>query len=216
MEWNPYSIPPIFQFKELLVLQGGDPTISGLNVSIVGLGGCLVLGDASLLSVWSLNPLFVQADDLADNLLIGSGLIELRQSKPRPTIETVLNEIALVPRFGLSISQRLRVLCLQQAEDPDSAGISIESMESFLAFLRSVQDLRLPSLSLTPDGNIYSSWRDHDRVLSAEFLSNTTARYVLFRPAPGGAGQKLRSAGSAPANQLLSIPETSAATWVLL
>ena len=68
-------------------------------------------------------------------------------------------------------------------EDPDSLGMSARSLQSFTDFLLSHTNLKCPTISLTPDYNIYASWRgQHNRVFSVHFLPNGDARFVIFKP----------------------------------
>lgn len=124
--------------------------------------------------------------------------------------------IGIVPRHGAAIAKRLRQLHLEiQEENPESSGLATESLRGFWAFLTSRNDLTLPVISATSEGNVYATWRDSKRVLSIHFLSVAVARYVLFRPSSPGSSTILRSTGSAPAVLVMNIPETSAAIWAL-
>ena len=202
---NPYFTPHVFEIREAWSLQ---PEMQAAR-NLTGLVQSVTINQVSP----SLRVTAAMFGDLPDDLGAGAVLIRAPSESAIRGFESIIREIAAIAGYGPPVSNRLRELRLQQGEDPESAEMSIESMASFVAFLHSVRGIRLPSLSLTPDGNIYASWRKRDRVFSAEFRSGGLATYVLFRPAPGGTGSKLRSAGSAPAVQLLSIPETSPAVW---
>ena len=68
-------------------------------------------------------------------------------------------------------------------EDPDSLGMSAGSLRSFTDFLLSHTNLKCPTISLTPDYNIYASWRcEQNRVFSVHFFPNGDARFVIFKP----------------------------------
>lgn len=207
--WDLYFTPHVFEIRETWSPQPEMQAARNQNLNLTDLAQWVTINQA-----WpSLRLTAAMFDDLPDDLGAGAALIRAASESAIRGFESIIREIATIPRLGLSIASRLRELQLQQAQDSESAPVSVESAESFVAFLRSVGGVSLPSLSLTPDGNIYASWRKRDRVFSAEFRSNGLARYVLFRPAPGDLESKLRSAGSAPANRLLSIPETSPAVW---
>lgn len=207
--WDLYFTPHVFEIRETWSPQPEMQAARNQSLNLTDLVQRVTINQA-----WpSLRLTAAIFDDLPDDLGAGAALIRAASESAIRGFESIIREIAAIPGCGPSVSNRLHELRLQQGEDPESAEISIESMESFAAFLRSVRGIGLPSLSLTPDGNIYASWRKHDRVFSAEFRSGGLATYVLFRPAPGGTGSKLRSAGSAPASDLLSIPETSPAVW---
>lgn len=206
---DPYFTPHVFEIREAWSLQSEMQAARNQNLNLTGLVQWVTIDQVSP----SLRLTAAMFDDLPDDLGAGAALIRAASESAIGGFETIIREIAAIPGCGLPVSNRLRELRLQQGDDPESAEMSVESMASFVAFLHSVRGIRLPSLSLTPDGNIYASWRRRDRVFSAEFRSDGLARYVLFRPAPGDLGSILRSAGSAPANRLLSIPETSPAVW---
>ena len=53
-----------------------------------------------------------------------------------------------------------------------SLGISVNSLSNFYDFLRLYTNIKNPTLSLTPDYNIYASWRAENRIFSAHFLCN--------------------------------------------
>lgn len=207
-EWQLLSGRLALQIKEQFQLPFGITIAGGQNIYLAGPvlwavidpfsqnvhSSVLMLGDQPVLSA-------------------GIGLLQSAPERIGGKLDSIIQEIATTPRIGLSIACRLRELRLQQTQDSESSPVAIESAECFLEFLGSARGVNLPSLTLTPDGNIYASWRKRDRVFSAEFRSGGFATYVLFRPTPGGTGSKLRSAGSAPACDLLSIPETSPAVW---
>ncbi len=68
-------------------------------------------------------------------------------------------------------------------EDSDSLGMSAGSLRSFTNFLLSHTNLKCPTISLTPDYNIYASWRcEQNRVFSVHFFPNGDARFVIFKP----------------------------------
>ena len=68
-------------------------------------------------------------------------------------------------------------------EDPYSLGMSVGSLRSFTNFLLSHTNLKCPTISLTPDYNIYASWRcEQNRVFSVHFFPNGDARFVIFKP----------------------------------
>lgn len=206
---DPYFTPHVFEIREAWSLRPEMQAARNQNLNLTGLVQLVTINQVSP-SLRLTAPTF---GDLPDDLGAGGALIRTPSESAIRGFESIIREIAAIPGYGPPVSNRLRELRLQQGEDPESAEMSIESMTSFVAFLHSVRGIRLPSLSLTPDGNIYASWRKRDRVFSAEFRSNGLATYVLFRPAPGKAGSRLRSTGSTPAGQLLSIPETSPALW---
>ena len=103
-----------------------------------------------------------------------------------------------------SLANRL-VTLFKDAKQEDSAspGISISSLRNFYDFLQLHNNLKLPSISLTPDNNIYISWRvSQDRVFSVHFLKNGEVRFVLFKPNDKHPERQIRISGTATADML--------------
>ena len=83
-------------------------------------------------------------------------------------------------------------------EDPQNVGISLGSLQGFYRFLQSYPYLRKPALSLTPDFDIYASWRSGtERVFSIHFLASGLVRFAIIAPAHNHPGQNIRLSGVA-------------------
>lgn len=68
-------------------------------------------------------------------------------------------------------------------EDPSSAGITVGSLRYFYCFLQSNINLKCPTISLTPECNIYATWRvKNNLLLSIHFLPDGDARFIIFKP----------------------------------
>lgn len=121
-----------------------------------------------------------------------------------------------VDDIAAKVSNRLLELREQRSnEEPEGPGVSENSAECMMKMLSSVKGLRMPALSITPDGNVYASWRNASgAVFSVHFLENGETRYVILRRDDNSPGVWIRSTGSAPANRVLTIPETSSAKWI--
>ena len=109
---------------------------------------------------------------------------------------------------GESIATRLLVLFYDaKEEDPSSSGISDVSLRNFYNFLISLKShamVKRPSISLTPDQNIYASWRlGEGRLFSIHFLPGRDVRFVVFRPNEKHPGQQIRVSGTATADTLM-------------
>lgn len=111
------------------------------------------------------------------------------------------------------------VTLFNDAKEEDSAcpGISIESLRNFYNFLQLQPDLKYPSISLTPEHNIYASWRDGlDRIFSAHFLAGGDVRFVVFTPNPRHAGRQIRISGMATTDILMeTVASYEVKTWIL-
>ncbi len=89
-------------------------------------------------------------------------------------------------------------------EDPTSPGISDRSLFNFYNFLCLHDNLNCPTISLTPDYNIYASWRiERNRVFSVHFLPNGDARFVIFKPNDRHPERQIRISGTTTADILM-------------
>lgn len=81
-------------------------------------------------------------------------------------------------------------------EDPLSVGPSIESLRVFYNFLKVHDNLKMPSISLTPDNLIYASWRDENKFFSAIFSKNDFAQFTVFEPNSKDPDRNVRLSGT--------------------
>lgn len=89
-------------------------------------------------------------------------------------------------------------------EDPDSLGISLGSLNNFYKFIQLHPNLKCPAITLTPDNNVYISWRGESRkVFSVHFLPDESVRFVLFKPSDKHPGQQVRISGTITADTLI-------------
>jgi hypothetical protein len=83
-------------------------------------------------------------------------------------------------------------------EDSASPGISVGSLSNFYNFFQLHTDLKCPTISLTPDNNIYASWRvDQKKLFSVLFLPIWDTRFVIFRPNDLHPERQIRISGTA-------------------
>jgi len=104
-----------------------------------------------------------------------------------------------------SLANRLLTLFNDaKEEDPDCLGIAAKSLRNFNNFLHLNTNLKCPTISLTPDYNLYASWRDEqNRVFSIHFLPNADVRFVIFKPNDRHPGLKIRISGAATTDILM-------------
>lgn len=102
-------------------------------------------------------------------------------------------------------------------EDPYGPGITADSIRNFIKFLQLHTNLRYPSISLTPEYNIYASWKDEQsRVFSVHFLPNGNVRFVIFKPNHRHPEQKTRIAGTTTTDVLMeTVSPHEISEWVL-
>lgn len=127
--------------------------------------------------------------------------------------EEQIQELIFRIRVSTSISYRQnlanRLIALlndAKEEDPTSLGIATGSLRNFYNFLRLHPDLKHPTVSLTPDYNIYASWRNgQKRVFSVHFLPNGEVRFVIFKPNARHPERQIRISGTATVDILMEI-----------
>ena len=133
--------------------------------------------------------------------------------QPPTTEDESVEEI--IWRVGTSLAVAYRVALasrlngLQKAvqeEEPDGRGLSARSMQQFIALLKANPALRCPIVSVTPDQNIYASWKSRpDRVFSIHFLPDGNVRFVIFCPNDKHPDQSVRLSGTATVDVIISI-----------
>lgn len=130
-----------------------------------------------------------------------------------------VQDLILRIRTSLSISYReslanrlVELFNDANEEDSESPGISAGSLLNFHNFLRSYPNLKCPAVSLTPDYNIYASWRsEQGRLFSVHFLPNEDVRFVIFKQNDRHPEQLIRISGTTTTDILM---ETVAAHGV--
>jgi len=90
-------------------------------------------------------------------------------------------------------------------EDFASVGIAGGSLQKFYDFLLLYPSLKCPTISLTPENNIYASWRaGQNRVFSVHFLPDGDTRFVMFKPNDLHPERQVRISGTATADILMA------------
>lgn len=104
-----------------------------------------------------------------------------------------------------SLANRLLALFNDaKEENPASLGISAGSLCNFYNFLRLHTNLKCPTISLTPEDNIYASWRgEQKRIFSVHFLPNGDARFVIFIPNVRHPERQIRISGAVTTDILM-------------
>ncbi len=128
------------------------------------------------------------------------------------TEEDHAQELIFRIRTSLSIPYRekladrlVRVFYDAKEEDFASVGIAVGSLRNFYNFLRLYTNLKCPTISLTPENNIYASWRaGQNRVFSVHFLPDGDTRFVMFKPNDLHPERQVRISGTATADILMA------------
>jgi hypothetical protein len=136
--------------------------------------------------------------------------------QPPPTTDDESVE-GIVWRVGTTLSARYRAQLMSrlselqnavQEEELDGRGITVRSLQHFIELLKAYPVLRCPAVSVTPDRNIYASWKSgSDRVFSIHFLPDGKARFVIFCPNDKHPGETIRLSGTATVDVVISIAE---------
>ncbi len=115
---------------------------------------------------------FTRADllDIEDNQ-VQQLIFQIRRSTSIPNNERLANR--LITLFNDA-----------KEEDSTSSGIRVGSLRNFYFFQLTLRaNLKYPAISLTPDNDIYVSWRNgQNQVFSVHFLPNGDVRFVIFKP----------------------------------
>ena len=135
--------------------------------------------------------------------------------QPPTTEDESIEEI--IWRVGTTFSARYkaklaaRLTELQRAvqeEELDGCGITAGSLQHFFEFLKAYPALRCPAISVTPERNIYASWKSgSDRVFSIHFLPDGNVRFVIFCPNEKHSGETIRLTGAASLDVLMNVVE---------
>jgi len=89
-------------------------------------------------------------------------------------------------------------------EEPDGIGIVNTSVLGLQRFFQLYSNLKEPALSLTPQGNIYASWRvGNDRVFSIHFISSNLVNFVIIFQDINHLSHSVRLSGTAPIEEII-------------
>ena len=142
-------------------------------------------------------------------------LLENEEDQVQELIFRIRKSLSIT--YHESLANRLLTL-FNDAKEEDSAslGISVGSLRNFYNFFRLHTNLKCPTISLTPDYNIYASWRgEQNRVFSVHFLPNGDVRFVIFKPNDRHPGRQIRLSGIATTDILMeTVAPESVSYWV--
>jgi hypothetical protein len=121
-------------------------------------------------------------------------------------VQELILEIRTSPSIchGEILATRLVTLFYDaKEEDFANLGIVVGSLRNFYNFFQLHTDLKCPTISLTPDNNIYASWRvDQKKVFSVLFLPNGDTRFVIFKPNDLHPERQIRISGTTTTDML--------------
>jgi hypothetical protein len=125
------------------------------------------------------------------------------------SVDEIIRRIrtTLPARYRIKLATRIGELeQAVQEEEPDGRGIEARSLRQFFEFLKAYPALQCPIVSVTPDRNVYASWKvGTDRVFSVHFLPDGKVRFVIFYPNNKHAGDVIRVSGTATVDVVISV-----------
>ena len=144
-----------------------------------------------------------------------TGLLNNEEGQVQELLFQIRKSLSIT--YHESLANRILILFNDaKEEDPDCLGIAAESLRNFYNFFRLHTNLKCPTISLTPDYNIYASWRgEQNRVFSVHFLPNGDARFVIFKPNDRHPGRQIRLSGLATTDVLMeTVAPDSVSDWI--
>ena len=131
-----------------------------------------------------------------------TNLLDSEEEQVRNLIFRIRTSLAI--QYREKLADRLITLFNDaKEEDFTSGGIAIGSLRNFYNFFQLHADLKCPTISLTPDNNIYASWRvDQKKVFSVLFLPNGDTRFVIFKPNDLHPERQIRISGTTTTDML--------------
>ncbi len=120
-----------------------------------------------------------------------------------------------IPYHKKLADRLLTLFTYAKEEDPNSLGIAAGSLRDFYDFLYLHDNLKYPSITLSPDNNILASWRgEQNQVFSLHFLSNKDVRFVIFKPIKKYPDRKFRFSGAATIDTLMDEIPKDMLDWI--
>jgi len=130
-------------------------------------------------------------------------LVSDNDREAQDLIYSISSTTGIVDRRGIA-DRLLDLYSASKDEEPGLIGIAARSLFGFYMFLQKNPNLKRPSITLTPDGNIYASWRgDEGRVFSIHFLPDRDVRFVVFKPNRRDPERKTRISGMTTYDMLM-------------
>ena len=104
-----------------------------------------------------------------------------------------------------------------KVEDPTKVAISLASLRHFLSFMQSKSNFRCPMITLSPDNDLYISWRpDGNKVFSALFWPDGGVSFAIFKPNERHIGEQICISGKVTADVLKeTVAPHGVLDWIL-
>ena len=142
-------------------------------------------------------------------------LLESEEDQVKKLIER-LRALSISCRESIA-SRLIELFNDAKEEDELVIGITIDSLRNFYNFLRLHKNLKCPKISLTPENDIYASWKTgKDKVFSIHFVASGDPRFVVFAPNNMHPDRPTRISGSTTAENLLKcIAPLGVLSWIM-
>lgn len=100
-----------------------------------------------------------------------------------PRLRELLSQLSAAVALDYREQLARRITALMPYEDePDDVALSLASLQQLLQFLTSHPELKSPTITVTPDGDMYASWqKNRSCVFSVQFMDNGQVRFVVLR-----------------------------------
>lgn len=132
----------------------------------------------------------------------------------RQRIAALLREIENSnSEFAARLKARVEALNRYSIErDPtQTTPLSIESLETFVAFVRSGAISSYPDVGLSPDGEIFAQWRwSRNHQFSVLFLPDLMARFLWLSPVRAAGGRRERVSGERALKRIVDMMQFEA------
>ena len=141
----------------------------------------------------------------------------LIDSEAKQIMDLIFRIRALLPvPYSNKLADRLITLFYDaQEEDPQSVGPSIDSFHTFYDFLKIHNDLKIPSISLTPENLIYASWRAESKIFSVIFAKSQFVHFFVFAPDNRDPNRNVRLSGAIAVENLLdTVQAIGVLNWI--
>lgn len=131
-----------------------------------------------------------------DDSFTQENLVNIEEDKAQDLIYRIKE--ATIKRRWVNVANRIITLFHDaKEEEPGISGIPVASLRSFYNFMQLYADLKCPVISLTPDNNLYASWRENqNRVFSIHFLPSEDVRFVILTPNDKHPDKQIRLSGT--------------------
>jgi hypothetical protein len=168
---------------------------------------------------------FIESDPLTIKLLNSVTVFTQKElfdvNVEEKQVQQLISQISLFDKLSCKeiIKNKLdKLYIISKEEDPGSTGISLDSLRTFYKFLQNNIMIECPMISLTPDNDIYATWKNIDgQLLSLNFLQDGNVSFVLFKFDTNNPTKITPASDTIPVSQLFRVIDfTEILSWTLI